>query len=555
MSPEQENIIKDKLLDYEVPFEDKYWKDFQERAKATNTKTTNHNKYYALALVALLSFSFFLVNKNLNKKPSIADLKKDDITDVVTMDQTKDSNHPTNSDHSNTINSHDQTNKKGVASNQVLADQNFADDFNSNNSTVVNQIDNSDIDKNSTIPSNGNKNKYLSSGDFTKKDLKTRAKSNRASQNEIINSSSAITTKGINTVVPNNITIENINSINQNVALNYIDIPNVNSPDNINKQSLASNSSIDNQNLSNLTSSSGNINAISNAIATSQTNTSNISPSNILHGNEKNNVISNSAIEQKINKLVQLDAISSQPPSERSLKNLEKENATQASEDVDWTIEKSKDWEIGVCGGIGLNIPIQQKSDLESTYNINGGGPNLHIGGYFNYFLNKRISLETGFNYKNIPNHFSAAYSLTNDVELIKIDEVSIVQNLHSFEIPMGINIRISYWLSLNTGFSIAYVKASDVFTDLQIENPMNNPNVEDYKYLAQFDNFGIRKFDARVYAGLTFNVSPFVSFRMLMNQGLIDRTNNEYYNSSQYNVHTDYSFSAILRLNRKALK
>ncbi len=169
--------------------------------------------------------------------------------------------------------------------------------------------------------------------------------------------------------------------------------------------------------------------------------------------------------------------------------------------------------------------------------------------------MNERINVETGLYYKSIDDNFSVRYRLTDNINLVEVDEATIVNRLRSFEIPIGVNYRVNSWLYLSTGFTFAFVKPANVFNHLEINNPLNQPDIENYQQLVKYKNCGIKKFDTRVYAGLTFNVSPYLGFRMVVNQGLLDRSNNEYYDTKQYNVHTDYTFSTIFRINPKAIK
>lgn len=533
MSLNQENIIKDKLLDHEVPFEEEYWADFKKKldsdqaAKPIGGYPWLKTKLFAMAAgLVLVAFLFFKNDIGTNK--------------IASLD--------------NNVSNQEQS----ISDNSSITNENYNG---KNNSSNKNQVNNSDavVTTNNQNESSDTKNNDISNNTFDSNN-KNRNGVNSSSKSEINNQSNSKRNSKknnrenkANNTTQNNTTTTNgfrVKNNSKNLNGNGVIAGDFNSKNNTSNTSDAAQtgptgiyaptpdymdgakvlSNIDGVN-------SGAVNAYTSA------NTSDVLTSLDKIKNEE-------IINTFTNDLVALTAMDL-PGVDLPRNN--RFEPHKGSEEVEWDLPRIKRWEIGGYAGIGLNIPTKY-GELAQDYNIKGS-PNITAGFYFNYALNKKLSVETALQYKRIVDIFAMRVNFEDGEELIKFTETSIVSRLNSFEIPMGINYKLNDWLYFSTGLSLAYVRPSQDFLEVKEVENLGSSNVEDFYVLANQENYGLRKIDIRAYAGLTFNVSPFIGFKFLINQGLIDRTKNDYYNTNHYNLHTDYTFSTVIRLNAKVLK
>lgn len=535
MNLSQENIIKDKLLEYEVPFEEKYWEDFQKRQGITKK---SRGKYYGLLFIALLSVPLFLVLKNDQPKGTLADSKIDLIVSSFEVDN------------SNVL-SEDQSIIRSQSVNAVNSPISNNAVNNNLDRKQVNKASNTsfDIIKPINSSSKSSVSNAISSTNSSSTNVYSSSKNgqtnwNNANQSAINNAETTANYSAVNGNNVKNPSVDKSNSSsNINTIINNDQVGNNSIPTNI-KVNSTINGGISNQSVADA-SSNNQLSEIEEIID---------SKKDYLERHTKE-------VTKGINALVALDKINFLPPKNAHEDAKNKNSEVKQSDDIEWEAKKQKNWEIRIQAGLGLSIPIENGKDKIENPLINevtGGGPNLTIGLTYVHQLNRKVSLETGFVYKRISNVFAAESVWRDDNQGLVIDEVSIVEKLNSFELPIGVNIKMTSWLYLSGGFSLAYVRPTNItFPEAVVTNIYNLPQqeIEPYKVLANISNYGISRMDVRAYAGLTFNVSPFIAFRMIINQGLIDRTNSTFYNKVDYDVHTDYSFSAIIRLNPRVLK
>ncbi|MEZ5007750.1 MAG: hypothetical protein R2753_06305 [Chitinophagales bacterium] len=536
MNLRQENIIKDKLLEYEVPFEEKYWEDFQKRQGIAKK---SRSKYYGLLFIALLSVPLFLVLKNDQPKGTLADSNIDSIVSSFEVD-----NSNVLSEDQSIIRSRRDNTVNSAISNQPI--------YNRSDRKQVNKATNTsfDMDKPITSSSKNSVSNAISSTNTSSANVYSSSSKNgsadwnNSNQSAINNGATTADHSAVNGNVLKNASVDKSNSSsnittfinNDHGGNNFI-------PTNIKDNSII-NGRISNQSVAD----ASNNNQLSQI--------DEIIDSKMDYLEKRTNEITKS-----INALVALEKISFLPPNNPHEDAKSKNGEVKQSDDIDWEAKKQKNWEIRIQAGLGLSIPIENGKDKIENPLINevtGGGPNLTIGLTYVYQLNSKVSIETGLVYKKISNVFAAESVWRDDNQGIIIDEVSIVEKLNSFELPIGVNVKMTSWLYFSGGFSLAYVRPTNItFPEAVVTNIYNLPQqeIESYKVLANISNYGISRMDVRAYAGLTFNVSSFVAFRMIINQGLIDRTNSTYYNKVDYDVHTDYTFSAIIRLNPRVLK
>ncbi len=546
MSNKGENIIKKKLQDYEVPFEEKFWNNFQEREQQQieNAKRTNgkHAKYLGLLLLLFtLGGYFFLIqdevgtkfvkannntvvaNNNGNKKGAdnnqVATIntindrdnesESSDNTEGSTetnSNNNQNSNNNTNSDHSNTSVSaqiqtnntrsqHDQnesnynSNTSTQSTTQTFASvDNDASQFNDDR---FNNVDRSNIDRASQVSPSSNGNTDLNGQVQT------------TSREEFNNSSTDIFSNDEYVA-------------NDELILAYIEDNNAGSQG----QDLSDNYA---------------------HTSVSDYNAGIIDDGNV-HKDALENFLPVEEAEVRTSwDIVKLDpmltAISNEGPSDVFSEAAKRE----------WQSNNKDRWEVGVTAGVGVNFPVNY-ADVQSQYNIMGRRPNWVVGAYATYYHSKRLSFEAGVQYKSIDDFFAASKYIENTQEVPITDEATVVKRLRSLDFPMGINVKLNEWLRFNTGMTLSYVKpvAAESFNYLEQAGPLN--------HYTSFEGYGIRNFDARVYGGLTFNIAPFVAFRFNVSQGLLDRTNNDYYEDG-YDAHTDYSFSTVFRLHLKNIK
>lgn len=542
MTPQQENIIKDKLLEYEVPFEEAHWEDFQKRAAAKGleipSKKSGKAKYYSAGLIALLllgiggTIAYFSNSSQpqgfLANHANLDAFHTSEVNNLQSTDNASKNERIFNPFKNKNLNN----SNKNTSINPTVAQ-----------STTTDIVSKTEHTKNNNKHTKSNYNKLWAKSKIENSYAdEANVQSNIANQNNwnsASNTSAVVASKSANIINESNSTLHKSTYLaNREVSLT----PSSNSTFAYNQQQ--SNAELEHDNLtSGQTVENQNYNASNNYNSAPKLNT-NVNRSILA---DKEQCAAKACMPYDA-----IDAFQPAPPVLAA-----EQGSLEQSEEIDWSNKKEHNWEIGLVGGIGLNIPSKSPTIANEQIQTFKRRPNITAGANFRYKFNKRIDFETGFYYKSIDQSFAATQQYRDDINLVDITETTIVNRLRSFEVPFGVNVRLTQWLALSSGLSFSFQKPVNAFVKEDIQNPtgIDIYQIEGFKALKEYKNYGIKQFDARVYLGLTFDISPYLGFRMLVNQGLMDRTNNAYYNSNQYNMHTDYMFSTIIRFNPKVLK